>query len=183
MSSSIPTLNFVENSLNTSSKDLLPSSLLIDCPQAWIVSGEGVFSWTVFKLYRARLFVSGVKYDANQPFILDLCYLRTLPAEMIVSASMDELKRLRNPSAEIVQSWSDALMRIVPDVALDDRLVGCFTPGVGVKFYSATEFLGEIKDPAFAEGFAAIWLDPATRSTALRESLLGIDAGGIQAGI
>ena len=163
--------------MNTSTNDLLPSSLLNDDPCTWTFSGEGVFSWTVFKLYRARLFISGARYDLREPFILDLCYLRTLPAEMIVSASMDEIKRLRNPSAEALQSWSDALIGIVPDVALDDRLVGYFIPGTGVKFYSATDFLGEINDPVFAEGFAAIWLDPETRSTTLRALLLGDDAG------
>ena len=141
-----------------------------------------MFSWTVFKLYRARLFVSGVQYDANQPFVLDLSYLRTLPAEMIVSASIDELKRLRQPAPEVLESWSETLRRIVPDVTLDDRLVGCFTPGQGVSFYSATELLGEINDPAFAEAFAAIWLDPDTRSASLRESLLGEGADSLKAG-
>ena len=141
-----------------------------------------MFSWTVFKLYRARLFVSGDQYDASQPFVLDLSYLRTLPAEMIVSASIDELKRLREPALDILQSWTDALRRIVPDVTLDDRLVGCFTPGQGVSFYSATALLGEIRDPAFAEAFAAIWLDPDTRSASLRESLLGEGAAALKAG-
>ena len=94
---------------------------------------------------------------------------------MIISASLQELTRLRNPSAERLQSWSDALQRIVPDVVLNDRLIGCFIPGQTVKFYSANALLGEISDPLFAEGFAAIWLDPDTRSTTLREALLGLN--------
>ena len=168
--------------MKSASQDLLPSCLLNESPQTWRLSGEGIFSWTVFNLYRARLFVSGNAYDATQPFILDLCYLRTLPAEMIISASIDELKRLRNPAPELLQSWSEALRRIVPDVGLNDRLVGCFIPGNAVKFYSVTALLGEISDPLFAEGFAAIWLDPATRNTALREALLGLDTRPLQMG-
>ena len=166
--------------MNHSQIDLLPACLLSDSSQTWRLSGEGIFSWTVFKLYRARLFVSGGVYEATQPFILDLCYLRTLPAEMIISASLDELKRLRNPAPEQLQSWSEALRRIVPDVGLNDRLVGYFIPGQAVRFYSATAFLGEVADPAFGEGFAAIWLDPATRSTTLRQALLGFDARSTQ---
>ena len=100
--------------------------------------------------------------------------MRNLPAEMIISASMQELARLRNPSAELLQTWSEALQRIVPDVGLNDRLIGCFIPGQTVKFYSANALLGEVSDPVFAEGFAAIWLDPETRSSTLREALLGL---------
>ena len=174
---------FDELSLNTTQTDLLPQALLSAHPHTWTMSGEGVFSWTVFKLYRARLFVSGARYDVSQPFVLDLSYLRTLPAEMIVSASIDELKRLRQPAPEVMQSWSDTLHRIVPDVTLDDRLVGCFTPGQGVSFYSATALLGEISDPAFAEAFAAIWLDPETRSSSLRASFLGEGAVTLKEGI
>lgn len=160
-------------SLTLSQADDLPASLIRDFPHTWTLSGEGVFTWTVFKLYRARLYVSGQCYDATQPFILELSYLRTLPCEMIVSASVEELKRLRQPSPETLQTWSDSLNSIVPDVTLDDRLVGCFVPGQGISFYSASERLGEIPDPVFAEAFAAIWLDPDTRSAPLREALLG----------
>lgn len=161
--------------MNSSQNDLLPSCLQSDLPRAWRLLGEGTFSWTVFKLYRARLFITGDGYVADQPFILELCYLRNLPAEMIISASLQELTRLRNPSTELLQTWSDALHHIVPDVGLNDRLIGCFIPGQTVKFYSANAMLGEVSDPVFAEGFAAIWLDPETRSTTLRESLLGLN--------
>jgi len=96
-------------SLNTSPNELLPAPLLSDYPLDWTLSGEGVFTWTVFKLYRARLFVSGHQYDESQPFILDLCYLRSLPAEMIISASIDELKRLRHITPEVLQNWTQLL--------------------------------------------------------------------------
>ena len=167
-------------SLISSQMNQIPECVTLDFPHNWTLSGEGLFNWTVFKLYRARLYVSGQHYDATPPFILELSYLRTLPSEMIVSASVDELKRLREPSAETLQAWSEALHRIVPNVTLDDRLVGCFVPGEGITFYSAHERLGEIPDPAFAEAFAAIWLDPDTRSGSLREALLGSSLGSTQ---
>ena len=175
-------LTFDDHSLNNSQLSYLPDALLNDVAQTWTLSGEGVMSWTVFKLYRARLFVAGDYYDPAQHFVLDLTYLRNLTAEMIVSASIDELNRLRQPDAELLKKWTDSLMQIVPDVGLDDRLIGCFTPQQGVRFYDATGFLGEIVDARFAESFAAIWLDPQTRSSSLRQALLGENPARPQTG-
>ena len=160
-------------SLNTSISDVFPQKMIEAAGADWNLSGEGVFSWSVFKLYRARLFVSGQCFDAKQPFVLDLSYLRTLSAQQIVSTSMDELKRLRDPSAQALIAWSQALMNIVPDVTLGDRLIGWFRPGTGVQFYSSTQSLGSVNDPVFSEAFAAIWLDVQTRSPGLRLALLG----------
>ncbi len=159
--------------MNTQISDNFPQVILEDSAAQWRLSGEGIFSWSVFRLYRARLFVSGQHFDAQQPYVLDLTYLRTLTAGQIVSTSMDELKRLRDPSAETLDIWSQTLMQIVPDVVLGDRLIGWFKPGTGVRFYSATEFLGEVQDPVFSESFSAIWLDEQTRSPSLRQALLG----------
>ena len=73
-------------------------------------------------------------------------------------------------------------MRIVPDVGLNNRLIGCFIPGQTVKFYSESALLGEVSDPHFAEAFAAIWLDPETRSPALRLALLAGDSSAVEQG-
>jgi len=159
--------------LNTATTDTFPQDLIDVAGNAWRLNGEGVLSWSVFKLYRARLFVMGENFDAQQPFVLELSYLRTLTAQQIVSTSIEEIKRLRGVSPDALKQWSDALMRIVPDVVLGDRLVGWFRPGLGVKFYSATQALGVIDDAVFVESFSAIWLDEQTHSPSLRESLLG----------
>lgn len=142
----------------------------------WKLSGEGVFSWTVFRFYLARLFVSGERYDPTAEHVLDLEYLRSLPASQIISISMDEIKRLRSCDHAALTRWSDDLSSFLPDVSLGDRLIGVFTPGEGVRFYSAHALLGEINDPVFAEAFAAIWLDPASKADKLRLALLGQSA-------
>jgi len=51
-----------------------------------------------------------------------------------------------------------------------------------VKFYSAQALLGEVRDPQFTEAFAAIWLDPQTRSSALRQALLASQASALANG-
>ena len=162
---------------NTKVSNIAPASLPDVVMQAhqcdWTLSGEGIFSWTVFRFYRARLFVMGERYRADAPHVLDLEYLRSLLASQIVSIAMDEIKRLRACDDELLSLWSDRLLSFLPDVSLGDRLIGVFTPGIGVSFYSADTFLGEINDPIFAEAFAAIWLAPETKAEQLRLALLG----------
>lgn len=152
---------------------MLPDSFTRSCPEVWQCCGEGVFSWSVFRFYKARLLTLTGEFDPKAPFLLDLDYLRKLPGQQIVTTSIDEMIRLSDVDPVRLKDWSDILMRIIPDVSLGDRLLGCFIPGVRVTFYSATQMLGQIDDAAFVEAFSAIWLDERTRSPRLREALLG----------
>ena len=146
-------------------------------PGGWQLNGEAVFSWSVFRLYRARLYTLGV-FAPTAPYALDFAYLRNLPATQIVSTSVEEIQSLRAPGPQTLSRWAEALAAILPDVGLGDHLTGLFIPGEGVRFFSAVTELGEIADPDFAEAFGAIWLDPATRSPAVRAALLGLNADG-----
>jgi hypothetical protein len=141
--------------------------------RAWSLCGQGIFSWSVFKFYTIRLLTPSGQFDAAQPYILDLSYLRKLPAQQIVMISLQEIERLFAPETEQVVSWRQALEAIIPDVGLGDRLFGWFKPDEGVYFFSSDRALGSILDPEFARAFAAIWLDPRTLRPALREALLG----------
>jgi len=152
----------------------LPAVVTANWPANWQRCGSGIFTWSVFKLYRASLFSAG-RFDLAKPFALDLSYLRTIQATQIVETTMSELARLRPSDASLLSEWSASLLEFLPDVKLGDRLTGLFLPSQGVKFFSAHELLGAIMSPAFASAFAAIWLDPQTRSPALRAALLGLD--------
>ena len=150
----------------------LPAVVTADFALDWKVCGSGVLTWNVFRLYRTTLHAPGV-FAADRPFAIDLGYLRRIPADQIVARSMDEIRRLRAPDQEALTRWQGALTALMPDVSLGSRLIGVFEPGRGVSFYSNAQRLGEVCDPKFAEAFAAIWLDPQTRSPALRAALLG----------
>lgn len=156
----------------TSDSDL-PESFNLICQQSWQVCGEGVFSWSVFRFYRARLLTASGRFDESKPFLLDLAYLRSLTGKQIVSTSMEELARLFEPGHDQLKRWEDLLSAMIPDVSLGDRLLGWFIPGTGVQFFSANQPLGQIQDPEFARMFSAIWLDPRTRSPQLRQALIG----------
>lgn len=151
----------------------LPDAFSQHCDDLWHVCGEGIFSWSVFRFYCARLLTQTGAFDSAKPFLLDLQYLRALTGQQIVSTSIDEIARLSDLSAEQRAEWSDALSAMIPNVVLGDRLLGWFVPGSGVQFFSATQRLGHIQDPEFVRMFSAIWLDERTRSPQLRLALLG----------
>ena len=151
----------------------LPECVVQAHGNAWQLCGRGIFVWTVFRCYWASLYTCSGTFDEAQPAILDLSYLRTLSKEQTITISIDEMLRLHPEHSDCGQAWRDALGQIIPDVKAGDRLVGYFDPMRGANFYSDHAPLGVIDEPAFAATFLSIWLDPATRASALREALLG----------
>jgi hypothetical protein len=151
----------------------LPEIFTRACPDVWKVCGEGVFSWSVFRFYTARLLTHSGTFDPKSPFLLDLQYLRALTGAQIVSTSLDEIARLFDVSEKQRADWSCALVDMIPSVVLGDRLIGWFVPEHQVRLFSATQSLGQIQDPDFVRMFSGIWLDDRTRSPQLRLALLG----------
>lgn len=160
--------------------ELLPEAFTRASSGDWQLSGEGVFSWSVFKLYRARLLTQTGAFDPAKPFLLDLHYLRTLKGEQIVSTSIDEIARLNEITQAQRRGWTQALTEMIPDVCLGDRLLGWFMPGNRVEFFSASKVLGLIQDAEFVRMFSGIWLDERTRSPQLRNALLGVKLNASQ---
>ena len=174
----------------------LPSALLTAHPADWRLIGHGLLTWSVFRLYHAYLYVPAPSPDASAPdatapdatapdtstsfdpdgdFVLMLRYLRNIPGEQIVSTSTEEIARLTDTPADDLAAWTQSMRERFPDVAAGDRLTGWFRRGEGVRFFRGDTPAGDIDSPAFARAFAAIWLDPRTRSPALRANLLGLN--------
>jgi len=154
----------------------LPEALTAQFGGDWHVHGQGLFTWSVFRVYRAALHVCGESFAADSLFALDLNYLRNVSAQQIVQTSIDEMQRMGDFDPDTADHWGELLLSILPDVGLGDRLIGVFEPGVGVSFFSRDAVLGRIEDPAFVTAFAAVWLDPRTRAPALRAQLLSLAA-------
>lgn len=150
----------------------LPDCLLARSAGPWGAHGRGLFSWSVFRIYNATLWVQG-PFDGRERFVLDLAYLRRVSATQIVEASIDEMRRLRALDEPRLAVWREQLLSFFPDVGLGDRLLGLFEPGHGVVFFSQSAQLGEVRDAGFAEAFSAVWLDPRTKAPRLRQALLG----------
>ena len=62
---------------------------------------------------------------------------------------------------------------IFPTVGKGDRLTGVNVPSRGAAFFHNGRPIGEIVEPAFAQAFFGIWLDPRTSRPDFRSRLLG----------
>lgn len=147
-------------------RDAVPSMRLL---------GEGRFRWFGLGIYDARLWSAQAPFDPRQPFVLELAYLRHISRERLVQTSLDEIVRLgggRHGAAQLAR-WESDMLRAFTDVAPGDQLAGLCLPGQGARFYRGRGEVVEVPDPAFAEAFFAIWLDPRSRDRALRTQLLG----------
>ncbi len=136
----------------------------------WHQWGSGEMTWLGFSLYRATLWVAGDE-PGTAPTALQLDYQRDIPRERLVQTSLDEMRRLGADAAQL-KRWEGDLRRVFPDVSDGDSIVGVHFPGRGAAFFYRGQPSGEVADAEFARRFFAIWLDPATRSPALRAALL-----------
>lgn len=140
--------------------------------------GAGNFCVLGFCLYRAELWARQAPTAStvrDVPFALSLTYERSVSAERIVSAGLDEIQRLAEPpvaDATLVR-WRQDMRRAFGDVVRGDELCGVYLPGHGARFYTNGKLSADVPDPAFAEAFFGIWLDPRTRAPSLRKQLLG----------
>jgi len=140
--------------------------------------GTAEFSWFGLRLYTARVWSAGAVQGWQQPFALELIYHRALSRDTLVQASLDEIKRLaeRPLAPATVERWAQMMREAFVDVRPGMRITGLYLPGQGCRFYVDGQLSREIADPAFAQAFFAIWLDPRARDQQLRQRLLGLAA-------
>lgn len=136
----------------------------------WKRWGSGEMSWLGFSLYRATLWVAGSSPERS-PTALQLDYHREISSQRLVQTSLDEMRRLGASEAQL-QRWQGELQRVFPSVRKGESIVGVHTPGQGARFYHQGQWMGDVADAEFARRFFSIWLDPGSRSPALREALL-----------
>ncbi len=147
-----------------------------DLPQARL-SGEGELRWFGLRIYRAALWSAQSRFDPAQPFALELTYQRSISRARIVQTSMEEIRRLSGDrySEEQLKRWEAQMLDAFTDVSAGDQLTGVYLPHIGCRFYNRTQLLAEIRDPEFARAFFAIWLDPRSKDSQLRNRLLGAE--------
>ena len=99
----------------------------------------------------------------------------TLSTHLNFPSSVAEMQRLGAlaPDAPQLLRWRTLMAEAFTDVEAGDQLVGVYLPGQGARFYNRSHRLATLDDPAFAQAFFAIWLDPRTRDAALRRQLIG----------
>lgn len=157
------------------SASVLANDWHAELPQAKPL-GQGELRWFGFSIYSATLWSEHVPFDQTAPFALELTYHVHVTRERFVQTSLDEIKRLFDQrfSADKLKNWEALMSQAFPEVHDGDQLIGIFIPHQGCRFYDRSGLRIDIRDPEFAEAFFAIWLDPRSKDSKLRQHLLGI---------
>lgn len=128
-----------------------------------------------FEVYDARLWTpSGFRYTpyAQQPFALELQYLRRLEGAQIASRSLEEMRRVGSFTDAQAQTWLAEMRAIFPNVVAGDRITGVNQPGQGAEFWVNGRRVGRVNEALFARLFFGIWLDERTSEPEMRTKML-----------
>jgi hypothetical protein len=131
--------------------------------------GSGSFRRFGFLVYEATLWAGDD--PLRPPLALRLTYKRSIAGRAIAEASVKEMRQLGLADEQQLRLWGEQMERIFPDVRPADEIVGLHLPQ-GARFFHNGRLIGAVGEPAFAEAFFAIWLDPRTSAPELRAALL-----------
>lgn len=136
--------------------------------------GEGRMDFMVWDIYDAALFAPQGQWQDDQPYALQLTYLRNLSGVKIADRSVQEMRGVGYSDEVRLATWHTQMRGIFPDVDDGDVITGIYTEEGHTVFYREDIEIGRIKDPQFGRAFFSIWLDPKTSAPDLRERLLGL---------
>lgn len=137
--------------------------------------GQAPFTRFGFAVYEAHLWSAAAPAGWEHPFALELIYRRALSRDLLVRASLEEMRRLGAGDEVQLASWAGEMRQAFVDVQPGQRIAGVYLPDQGCRFYVDGRFRHAVADPRFARAFFSIWLDPRTRDPALRRALLGLN--------
>lgn len=134
--------------------------------------GYGHFRKLLWDIFDISLWIAGEQWSFNEPFALELRYLRDVKGTEIVEGTRDQWEHLHYPES-MTAPWLEQLTGVFPDVKKGDQLAGVYLPGRPTRFFRNGEPIGVIDDPEFGRAFFSIWLDERTSQPKLRLALLG----------
>jgi len=143
-------------------------------PQHRLIGKSRLAVWG-FEVYDARLWaLPGFKPEnlTDEPFALELAYLRDFRSKDIAERSMTEMRRSAVISKDQAKTWTSEILRVIPDIKKGDRVMGLHRPGMGAQLLVNGKASGDIRDPEFARLFFGIWLSPKTSQPKVRAALL-----------
>lgn len=135
--------------------------------------GSGNLSIALWNVYDATLYAQNGRWNANQPFALQLQYHRDIKGVDIADRSAEEIRKLGLNDEIKLAAWHSQMRKLFPDVGPGTKLVGVYQPDGAALFYKDGQPLGTIQDPEFGRWFFDIWLSDHTTEPELRAALLG----------
>ena len=162
-------------SKNSPAAELRPAPLpakVIELAPGMRPLGKGRHTWFGVHIYDATLWVVGDRWTPDQPHAIDLESGRDVPANTLVGAAIDEMRKLKMGDEAQLKLWSDEMKRLLPPVRRGDQVVLFCSSGRTVIAYYNGQERGEINDPSFSSALFKVWLDPRAKNPQLRKSLL-----------
>jgi hypothetical protein len=98
-------------------------------------------------IYDATLWVVGDRWTPDQPHAIDLESGRDVPANTLVGAAIDEMRKLKMGDEAQLKLWSEEMKRLLPPVRSGDQVVLFCSSGRTVIAYYNGQERGEINDP------------------------------------
>lgn len=152
-----------------------PPASAVDALEGQRLVGKALFRWFGLAVYHASLHAEsdfGSASFERRRFALELAYQRAFDGADIAHRSIDEMQGIGPLPEAQATAWLDTMVRLFPNVAPGDRLLGLHEPGVGARFYFNGRLLGQVGDPDFSARFFGIWLSPRTSQPRLRAALI-----------
>ena len=135
--------------------------------------GEARYRVLIWNLFEARLYSPSGSWGGTPPFALSLTYLRKFRGAHIADRSVSEIRDQGFSDEDTLARWHGLLQDLIPDVGVDDQIIGVAEASGATQFYFNGKLIGGIAEPAFTERFFAIWLGERTSAPEVRLGLIG----------
>ena len=157
-------------------KMIWPTLVLADWkekyPNAEVV-GSGVLKVLFMDIYNLSLHATTPDYTKSDHYILEFNYKKPVSKTTIIDASINELTKVPNASADEIKAWRRMLDKGIVDMDSGDKAAVVFSKRGEIEFWSKNRKIASFRDPRFTTNFAAIWLGSKTAYPKLRMALLG----------
>ena len=157
-------------------KMMLPTLVLADWKKKYPdveVVGSGVLKVFFMDIYNLTLHATTPNFTKSEHYILEFNYKKPVSKTTIIDASINELTKVPNASADEIKAWRGMLDKGIVDMNSGDKAAVVFSKLGEIEFWSKGRKIASFTDPRFTTNFAAIWLGPKTVYPELRMALLG----------
>lgn len=134
--------------------------------------GTGKLSIFFIDIYDIKLFSKIKSYSKDEPFAIEINYLKDVKSTQIVDSSINEIKRISKPSRDELENYRSILASLFPNIYSGDQLIGIKTTNSDGVFFYNKKRIGKINDEKLVDSFFDIWLSEKTSHPELREKLL-----------
>ena len=202
VSSSYAAVSWAQSEADKNSQTLESAQLasIVDYVDDAQLIGQGRMRIMLWNLYDIKLYASAGNYQTQQPFALELSYLRKIKGKQIAKQGLVEMRKQGWDDEQQLTKWLDFMLATFPDVKKNSLLVGVYA-GAGKTVFleqqplsksdsgkadsgkrkpdkislTPSRVIGQIEDESFAKAFFDIWLGEQTTAPKVRRKLLALE--------